>query len=80
MKVLRKVVDFIEDKEIKLTVNPNQLYIANYLEIVRFDDHHIVIKYNIGTINITGQDLMISKLLTDEILITGSILKIEIEG
>ena len=47
-------MDFIEDKEIKLTVNPNQLYIANYLEIVRFDDHHIVIKYNKGTINITG--------------------------
>ena len=78
--MIHKMVDFIEDKEIRLTVKANQLYIANYLEIVRFDDHHIVIKYNKGTINITGQDLMISKLLTDEILITGSILKIEIEG
>lgn len=80
MNVIRKVVDFIEDKDIKLTFSVNKLYIVNYKEIVRFNEKLVIIKHEQGLINIIGENLMIARLLATEMLIIGSIKKIEIEG
>lgn len=78
MNILNRVKDYIDDKEIKLTAYTNKLHIINYLEIVNFDEKKITIKYNKGLIIIKGKDLMISRLLNDETLITGAIKTIEI--
>lgn len=80
MNVIHKVVDFIEDKDIKLTFSVNKLYIVNYKEIVRFNEKLVIIKHEQGLINIIGENLMIARLLATEMLIIGSIKKIEIEG
>jgi len=78
MKILNRVIDYIDDKEIKITLYINKMHILNYLEIIDFDDKKITIKYNKGLIIIKGNNLMISKLLNDEALITGFIKTVEI--
>ncbi|MDD4035887.1 MAG: YabP/YqfC family sporulation protein [Bacilli bacterium] len=78
MSIFNRVIDYIDDKEIKITVYTNKLHILNYLEIVNFDEKKITIKYNKGLIVVKGKNLMISKLLNDETLIIGTIKAIEI--
>lgn len=78
MKILNRVIDYIDDKEIKITLYINKMHILNYLEIIDFDDKKITIKYNKGLIIIKGNNLMISKLLNDEALIIGFIKTVEI--
>ncbi len=78
MNIIRKVVDFINDDEMKLTITANKIYVVNYIEILRFTDRLIIVKYNKGKITIEGQELMITKLLNNELLVTGVIKKIEI--
>jgi sporulation protein YqfC len=78
MKIVHKVIDFVDDKEIKLIITFDQIYIINYLEIVNFSEKEIKIKCSKGIINISGDGLMISKLLKDEVLIIGNVKAIEI--
>ncbi len=60
-----------------MLVLTNKIDIVNYLDIDHFDDNKIIVRYNSGTIIIKGEDLIISKLLTDEILINGKIKNID---
>ncbi len=65
------------DEEFELIYLPNQIDIINYSEIESFDEEKIRIRSSKGTILISGKDLTISKLLEDEVLISGEVLKIE---
>lgn len=78
MGMVRKVIDFIDDKEIRLTITSNKIYIINYLEITSFSEKEIKVKCSKGIINISGSGLMISKLLKEEVLIVGDVKTIEI--
>lgn len=60
-----------------MLVLTNKIDIVNYLDIDHFDDNKIIVRYNSGSIIIKGEDLIISKLLTDEILINGKIKNID---
>ena len=51
--------------------------IINYIDISHFDNNKIIIKYKEGNILVGGENLVVSKLTKDEILIEGSIEKIE---
>ena len=75
--VLKKLQNYILDNEFRMLVLTNKIDIVNYLDIDHFDDNKIIVRYNSGTIIIKGEDLIISKLLTDEILINGKIKNID---
>ena len=77
MGLIKDVVDYIQDNDVKLIVENNNVKIINYVEIVRFDDNIIIIKHDNGTFKINGQNLFIAKLLTKEILIGGHVKTIE---
>ena len=77
MRVLKKLQNYILDNEFRMLVLTNKIDIVNYLDIDHFDDNKIIVRYNSGTIIIKGEDLIISKLLTDEILINGKIKNID---
>jgi len=47
------------------------------MEIISFDENKIIIKYSKGTLVINGSELIISKLLSDELLVNGNITNIE---
>ena len=55
----------------------NKVNILNYVDIGHFDNTKIVVKLKNNDVIIKGSDLVISKLMTDEILITGCYTNIE---
>ena len=63
--------------ESKIIIYKNKIDIINYLDIIHFDDSKIIIKTKKELLNIIGTNLVISKLITDEVLITGTIKSIE---
>ena len=55
----------------------NKINISNYEKIEYLDNDKVIVKYEKGKINIKGEQLTVSKLLNQEILITGKIKEIE---
>lgn len=70
--------EFIFEQAFKFTYLDNKLDVVNYIDINHFDNNKIIINYKGGRIFISGSNLFISKLLSDELLIEGSIDKIEL--
>lgn len=78
MKALDRLDNYLTDKEYKIIYKKNYLDIINYIEVIDFTDKEIKIKYQEGTTKILGTHLVISKMLDEELLITGNIERIEI--
>lgn len=69
--------DYIYNKNFQIYIFEDKINILNYYNIISFTDNNVVLNCNKKIISITGNELVISKLLTDELLITGKILNIE---
>ena len=75
-------------KNIKTMVNRNVLnaryHISNYVNIINYDEiidfslNNISVKYHNKIISIEGHNLIISKMVQDEVLITGEISNVRI--
>lgn len=78
MKMFDKLDRYLTDKEYKIIYKNNYLNIINYIEILDFNEYEISIKYDRGITRIIGSNLVISKMLDDELLIVGNIEKIEL--
>ncbi len=76
MKLVRKVRDYLLDDEFKMIVLNNKINISNYDLIEYLDSDMVVVKYDRGKISIKGDNLTVSKLLNNEILISGIIKEI----
>lgn len=68
---------YILENEFKITILSNKINILNYEDIVSFESQKVIIKYTKGEIVIKGNNLVVSKLISDEVLITGVIKNIE---
>lgn len=71
--------DFILESDFKINYIKDKLDIVNYSFVDHFDDDKIIIRYSNGIVIIKGDKLVISRLLDDEILISGNIKSIEIK-
>lgn len=69
--------NYILESDFKIIYLTNKLNIVNYSDISHFDNNKIIINYSDGSVLIGGNNLVVSKLLKDELLIEGSINKIE---
>ena len=69
--------NYILENEFKIIYVSNKLDIVNYSDISHFDNNKIILNYNEGSVLISGKNLVVSKLLKDELLIEGSIDKLE---
>ncbi len=69
--------EYILENSFKIVFMDNKLDIINYIEIIHFDSTKILIQHDKGCISIIGDNLYVSRLLKDEILIEGSIKKLE---
>ena len=78
MKLINKLDRYLYDKEYKIIIKENYVDIINYTEIVDFNLNNISVKYNNKVIIIEGNNLTISKLVKDEVLILGEITSIRI--
>lgn len=80
MKILDRLNNYINEFEYKIIVTDNCINIVNYKEIIDFNNSKITIRHNNGITVINGSDLVISKMLEDEILITGNINYVDLKG
>ncbi|MFA5602483.1 MAG: YabP/YqfC family sporulation protein [Bacilli bacterium] len=72
----KNIIDnYFDEKELKLIIYEDKIYIDNYKELNNFDSSKIVISGENKIIEINGDDLIISRLLNKELLITGKILE-----
>lgn len=78
MDITKKLKRYIEESECKITIVQNKINVVNYTSIGHFDSNKIIIRYTEGSIIIKGNSLVVTRLLHDEILITGTIKNVEI--
>ena len=78
MDKLKKIKSYILDDEYKITILKNRVDIVNYTEIGHFDSNKIIVRNTEGSTIINGNKLVVSKLMNDEILITGDGKNIEL--
>lgn len=78
MKLINNLRNYILEDNFKLVFINNKINIVNYISVIHFDSDLIKIKYNDGIVSIKGSNLIISRLLNDELLIEGIISNIEI--
>lgn len=78
MKLINSFRNYILDEEFKINIIKNKVNVVNYTDIVNFTNKEVTIKYDGGLLLIIGNNLSISRLLIDEVLVTGNIEKIEL--
>lgn len=70
----------ITDNEFRVIVIDDQVNVVNYVEVLDFSSREVAIVYEKGIVIIKGNDLVVSKMLDDELLIKGKIKNINYEG
>ena len=78
MKLINKLDYYLYNREYKIIIKENSVNIINYDEIIDFNVTSISVKYRNKIIIIDGKNLIISKMIKDEVLITGEIIAIRI--
>lgn len=69
--------NYIFETDFKINMTNDQIDIINYKSIESVSINKITLKYNQGILEINGNNLVIKKLLNDELLIVGDIKLIE---
>ena len=77
MNIVTGIRSYILESDTKITIVNNKINITNYIDIGHFDDEKIIIKLKNKNVIIRGNNLVVSKLLESEILITGEFNNIE---
>ena len=78
MGIINKLDRYLEDKNYEIIIKENKLNIINFKEIIDFSVSKISLRCDNKIINIEGKNLIISKMLDDELLVTGTIYNIRI--
>ncbi len=76
--MFERVDNFLNDREFKFTIYENKIHITNFKRIINLDENSVSFQSNNHKIHITGTNLIVRKLLDEEMLITGNISKIEV--
>ena len=76
--MIKRIISYIKDNKFKINYINNSVNVVNYDKILEVTDEVITIIKENKIILIRGNNLKISKLLDNEILITGLINKIEL--
>lgn len=79
MKIIDKLDRYLNENEYKLILDNNRLNIVNYEEIIDFSLSTIKVKLKDKIVSIEGRNLVINKMVDNEILITGNISNISIK-
>ncbi len=78
MHIINQLRNYLLEDEFKINIYKNKINIVNYESIGHFDNNQVNINYDGGKLKIKGEKLVVSKLMNDEILITGLIKNIEL--
>ena len=78
MKIGHVLDKYLMEQDYVITVKKESVYVVNYLNIEDFSSDKVVICYRGGKSVIKGSNLVVSKMLKDELLIIGKILVVEV--
>ena len=78
--MLERMGQYIHDREFRFTVFEDKIHIINYQRIILLEDDSVMFHSNQKIVRIKGTNLVLNKLLEDEMLLTGNIQKIEVEN
>lgn len=78
MKLFDRIDNYISEYKYKVIIVDNSVNIVNYKKIIEFTDNVIKVESRDGITTVNGSNLVIAKMLSDEILITGKIYSIEL--
>ena len=77
MNLVNNLRSYLLDEEFKITMIENRVDVVNYDSIGHFDSTKVMIRYKNKVLSIKGKNLVVSRLLSDEVLVTGEIQTIE---
>ncbi|MBQ7030981.1 MAG: YabP/YqfC family sporulation protein [Bacilli bacterium] len=69
--------NFLFDLEDFITIYENHLHVFNYKKLNKLSESEIVLSFNKMLVTINGVNLKIKQMTKQELLINGSILKVE---
>ena len=78
MKIFDRLNNYIIENNFKITIGINYVNVVNYTLVLDFNSNLVSIKYNNGIVDISGTNLVVNKMLKDEILVTGNIENIKL--
>lgn len=78
MRLISKLDRYLEDKKYQIIIKENQVNIINFQEIIDFSISKISLRCDNKIVNIEGKNLIISKMLDNEVLIIGIIFNVRI--
>ncbi len=79
MKISDKLDRYLNDKELKVTYLNRTCNVNNYKQIIDFNNQKVVIQGPNQIITIEGMSLVVTKMVDNEVLVTGEITGIKFE-
>lgn len=73
----KDIKEYVLEEKFKVLYVDGKVDIVNYTKVEHFDSNKISVLYQNGKVHVLGTKLVITKLLKDELLISGLIEKIE---
>jgi hypothetical protein len=77
--MFRNIREYINETEFKITLLKNRVNVLNYDRIRDITDKEISLTKGNDKIKIIGNNLKLNKLLDQEVLIIGNILRVELD-
>ncbi len=76
--MLRNIREYIDNSEFQLNLLKGRVNVLNYQELLQINSKEMIFTTSFCKINVKGNNLVLSKLLDSELLITGDIDAIEV--
>ena len=77
MHMKDNLINFLYDKNYFINIYDEFIHVFNYQELISLSSKKIILKMESFKIDVSGTDLFITRMLPNEILIKGSIGKVE---
>ena len=77
--MLERISNYVNDREFRIVFYGDKVHIINYQKIISLENNYISIISNNKKLSITGSNLVLNKLLDNEMLNTGIITKLEVK-
>lgn len=76
--MLKKIYEYVRDDEFRFTVFKDRIHIMNYFKILSLNSDYILVEDVDIKISIRGENLVLNRMLDDEVLVVGLVKSIEV--
>lgn len=73
MNLINNIKGFLYDKDYFISVYECNIHLYGYEKIIKFNENELIFKFKDFDLFIKGEKLLVKKMLTNEILVSGNI-------